>query len=118
MSDSILFAACEMAQHTNAKAIVVVTHTGYSAVRLSSQRPKANLYVFSNDRHVLLSLSLLWGVEGFYLENVESEFRLTEKINSFLENKGLLKTDDLYINVLSTPEWSQGKSNTLRLGRV
>ncbi|NOU46446.1 MAG: pyruvate kinase [Bacteroidales bacterium] len=118
VSDSILFSACEMAQHTGAKAIVVVTHSGYSAVRLSSQRPKANLYVFSNDRHVLLSLSLLWGVEGFYLEDVESEDRLTEKIINVLKGRDLLKTDDLYINVLSTPEWSQGTSNTVRLGRV
>jgi pyruvate kinase len=118
VSDSILYSACEMAQHTEARAIVAVTHTGYSALRLSSQRPKANLYVFSNDMHVLLSLSLLWGVEGFYLEDVESENRLTEKINGLLEAKGLLKPNDLYINVLSTPEWSEGKSNTVRLGRV
>lgn len=118
VSDSILFNACEMAKQTKAQAIVVVTHTGYSALRLSSQRPKANLYIFSNNRHVLHEMSLLWGVKGFYQEDVDDVDKLMETINGILINKGYLKKDDLLINVLSTPAWSKGASNTVRLERV
>jgi len=118
VSDSILYNACEMAKQTGAKAIVVVTHTGYSALRLSSQRPKANLYVFSNDRHVLLSMSLVWGVKGFHQEDVDDVDTLMERINGVLVKRGLLKKDDLMINVLSTPSWDKGASNTVRLAKV
>ncbi|MBV5336868.1 MAG: pyruvate kinase, partial [Deltaproteobacteria bacterium] len=48
ISDSVLFNACEIARQTQAAAIVVVTHSGYSALHLSSHRPKSKIYVFSS----------------------------------------------------------------------
>ena len=118
ISDSILFNACEIARQTQAAAIVVVTHSGYSALHLSSHRPKSKIYVFSSNRHVLLSMSLVWGVEGFYLEETENTEQLSETLIDSLTKKGLVEKDELLVNVLSTPVWNKGFSNTIRLLRV
>ncbi|MBZ0241967.1 MAG: pyruvate kinase, partial [Bacteroidales bacterium] len=118
VSDSVLFAASNMAQSTSAKAIIVVTHSGYSATKLAGHRPKAMLYVFSGSDFVLKKINLLWGVNGFYDNSLEDADKLIEHLNAKLKNVGLLKAGDDIIHVLSTPVWSHGRSNTVRLGSV
>lgn len=115
-SDAVLYNAVEMARLTNASAIVVVTHTGYSAIRLASHRPKAKLLVFSNCHHILQTLNLVWGVEGFFDNDPDNSDQLTQNIGQRLISSNLLESGQYYIQVLSTPYWKKGASNTLRLG--
>jgi len=117
-SDSVLFNAVEMAQQSDATAIVVVTHTGYSAFRLSSHRPKASLFAFSNCEHVLKTLNLAWGVEGFLDTSIDDAEHLMQRINRQLRDHKLIRVGEYIINILSTPSWKRGASNTLRLGIV
>jgi len=118
VSDSVLYAACDMAKSTKSVAIVVVTHTGYSALRLSAHRPKSKLFVFSSDHFVLCQMNLLWGVQGFYDKALDETGKLLESINDTLKRHQLIQKGDTIINVLSTPVWKQGASNTLRLGII
>lgn len=115
-SDAVLYNAVEMARLTDAKAIVVVTHSGYSAIRLASHRPKAKLLVFSNCRHVLQTLNLVWGIEGFYDSETDNSDQLMQGISRRISEQQLLTNGDLFIQVLSTPSWKKSASNTLRLG--
>ncbi len=115
-SDAVLYNAVEMARLTNAGAIVVVTHSGYSAIRLASHRPKAKLLVFSNCHHILQTLNLVWGVEGFYDGETDNSDQLMQRIGRRLTESKLLENGEYYIQVLSTPSWKKGASNTLRLG--
>lgn len=115
ISDAVLFNAVEMAGSVNASAIVVVTHTGYSAFRLSSHRPKAGLFVFSNNRQVLKTLTLVWGVQGFYDSTIDDTDHLMKRVNNQLLEMGHVNQNDLIINILSTPAWKKGASNTVRL---
>jgi pyruvate kinase len=116
ISNSVLYNAIEMAKSTNAGAIVVVTHSGYSAFKLASYRPKADLFVFSNNPQVLKTMSLVWGVQGFYDEAIDDAEHLMQRINRHLIDHKFIKAGDLVINLLSTPAWKVGSSNTLRLG--
>jgi pyruvate kinase len=118
ISNAVLLNAIEMSKITDAEAIVVVTHSGYSAFRLASYRPKARLFVFSNNRNVLTALNLVWGVQGFYDEAIDDAEHLMQRINGSLLELGHLQRGQRIINVLSTPAWKIGSSNTLRLGVV
>jgi pyruvate kinase len=118
ISDAILYNASEMAQLTRAKAIVVVSYTGYSALRLASHRPEANLYVFSSNQFTLCALSLVWGVKGFYDNSINNADSLMEKINRWLIKEKYLQNGSLVVNVLSTPVVEKGSSNTVRLSIV
>ncbi len=115
VSDSVLFSACEMARQTQAGAIVVISHSGYSALRLSGHRPKADLFVFTSNRHVFCQLSLLWGVKAFFDDSLNDPGLYYDKLKSTLMKKGLIKPGEMMINVLSLPVWEKGYSNTLRL---
>ena len=115
ISDSVLISACEMAKHSHAKAIIAMTHTGYSAFKLSGQRPNAGIFIFSNDRQLLRALNLVWGITPFYYDNFTSIDRTLEDIRTMLRTDGFVNEGDLLINVASTPIYVSGKTNMLKL---
>lgn len=117
-TDAVLQNAVGLAQTADAKAIVVVTHSGYSAFRLASYRPKAGLYVFSHDPHLIHGLNLLWGVQTSWDEGTGDAESLMRRVNTSLLDKDLIAEGQFIVNVLSTPAWKTGTSNTVRLGRV
>ncbi|PKP52116.1 MAG: pyruvate kinase [Bacteroidetes bacterium HGW-Bacteroidetes-1] len=116
ISDAVLYNAVEMAHSTKAGAIVVVTHSGYSAFRLASYRPKAEIFVFSNSPQVLKTLNLVWGIRGFFDATIDDAEHLMQRINNHLLQNNFVQSGQYIINVLSTPAWKKGASNTVRLG--
>ncbi len=118
ITDSICYNACRLAQRVSAKAIVTMTHSGYTAFKLSSQRPKATVYVFTSNRSVMTKLSLVWGVKCFYYNKMVSTDHTIADIKYLLRKEGELKDGDLIINIASMPISEQGMSNMLRLSYV
>ncbi len=103
LSDAICYSACKLANDTNARALIGMTQSGYTAFMLSSYRPKAPLYIFSKEKTLLAQLSLSWGVRAFYYAEEESlDDIIFDQIN-ILKDRGFLKSGDVVINTGSTP---------------
>jgi pyruvate kinase len=118
ISDSICYTAAKMAERTNAAAIVTMTASGYTAFKLSSHRPKANIYVFTDNYTILTTLNLVWGVRGFYYDkNISTDHTIAE-IKFMLKKSGAVKPNDLIINIASIPLSEKGKSNMVKLSSV
>jgi len=115
ISDVVLVSACEISKQSHAKAIIAMTHTGYSAFKISSQRPGARVFIFSNDRQLLRILNLVWGITPFYYDNFTSIDRTLEDIRLILLTDGFVCEGDLLINVASSPIYVSGKTNMLKL---
>ncbi|MBI3500539.1 MAG: pyruvate kinase [Bacteroidetes bacterium] len=118
ISDSICYNACVMAHQANVSAIVTMTNSGYTAFKISSHRPHANIFVFTDNRTLLSALSLVWGVRGFYYDKYESTDKTMNDLKDFLKRAGHVKTDDLIINTASMPLIEKGRTNMLRLSHV
>lgn len=118
ISDSICFNATRLAQRVDAKAIVTMSFSGYTAYKVASQRPKAPIFVFTGNRKILTQLNLIWGVRGFFYDKMVSTDHTIADIKYLLKEKGLLKKEDLVINIASIPIEEQGKSNMLKLSYV
>jgi pyruvate kinase len=118
ITDSICYNACIMAQQSEAKGIVCMTNSGYAAIKVSSHRPKASVFVFTDNRSLLNTMSLVWGVRGFYYNKYESTDQTIEDIKSFLKREGYLQTDDLVINIASMPMKERGRANMLKLSYI
>lgn len=118
ISDNICFNATRLAQRVEARAIITMTHSGYTAFKISSQRPKASTYVATGNRQLLNILSLVWGVEGVYYDKMVSTDHTIADIKYILKKKELLKANDLVINIASMPIEEKGKSNMLKLSHV
>lgn len=118
ISDSICFNATRLAQRVDAKAIITMTHSGYTAFKISSQRPKASTYVATGNRQLLNILSLVWGVEGIYYDKMVSTDHTIADIKYLLKKKNWVHNNDLVINIASMPIEEKGKSNMLKLSYV
>lgn len=118
LSDSICYTAAKMAQRTNAAAIVTMTHSGYTAFKLASHRPKAEIFVFTDNYDILTTLNLVWGVHGFYYDkNISTDHTIAD-IKFILKKSGEVKVGDLIINIASIPLSEMGKSNMIKLSAV
>ena len=118
LSDSICYTAAKMAQRTNAAAIVTMTHSGYTAFKLASHRPKAEIFVFTDNYDILTTLNLVWGVHGFYYDkNISTDHTIAD-IKFILKKSGEVKTGDLVINIASIPLSEMGKSNMIKISAI
>jgi pyruvate kinase len=118
LPDSLCYNACLMAQQTNAKAIIPFTFSGNTAIRLSSQRPKAEIFVFTANKKLLRRLPLLWGVTTFHFPLFDSIDKAIEFSIAHLLEKGLVQKGDLVIHVASTPITAKDRTNMIKLSRV
>lgn len=115
MVDSVLSAACHMAKNTGAKAITGMTHRGYTAFQIAKYRPKANIFIFTDNRNLLTTLSLIWGVRGFYYDRMVSTDGTVGDIKYILTTTGHLAKGDVFINTASMPIGEKGKTNMIKV---
>lgn len=118
ISNSICYSAAKMAESTKAEAIITLTHSGYTAFKLSSHRPQAHIYVFTDNYNILTTLNLVWGVKGFYYDQHVSTDHTINDIKFILKKLGFIKLNDLIINISSVPLSEKGKSNMIKLSAV
>ena len=118
ITDSVCFSAVKMQERTKAKAIITMTHSGYTAYKVSSFRPQSNIFVFTGNPKILNMLSLVWGVRGFYYDKFVSTDHTIDDIKFILKKKEFVEEDDLVINIASMPISDRGMSNMVRLSYV
>ena len=118
ISDSVCYNACEMASQVGANAIVGMTRSGYTAYKVAAQRPNTDIFIFTDRREMLNVLSLVWGCRGFYYDKHETTDVTIQDLQDILKKEGLVKENDIIINLTSIPLSDQGRTNMIKLGRV
>lgn len=118
ISDAICETSVKLASVSDACGIVTMTHSGYTANKISSYRPKAKIFVFTGNRALLNKLSLVWGVEGFYYDKMVSTDHTIADIKYILKKEGQVDEGDLLINTASMPIAEQGMTNMIKLSKV
>jgi pyruvate kinase len=115
LSDAICDTACFLSKQTNAVGIVSMTVSGYTAFEISSHRPKALTYIFTSNKSLLNTLSLLWGVQGFYYDKFESTDETIQDVNNLLKEYKMVKKGDVIINTAAIPMEQKGKTNMVKI---
>jgi len=118
ISDSICFNACRLSQRVEAKAIITMSFSGYTAYKIASQRPNTDIFVFTSNQKILTQLNLVWGVKAFYYNKRISTDHTIADIKYLMKSEGFLKSGDLVINIASIPLEDLGNSNMLKLSYV
>jgi pyruvate kinase len=118
ISDTVCHTAHTLARDLNAKMIIGVTVTGYTAYQVSSYRPKAGIAIFSPNRHILCQLNLLWGVRAFYYAAFTTTEQTMTDVHNLLKNKGLVEVNDLVVNTGATPLEARHRTNMVRAGLI
>ncbi len=117
-SETIVNSASDIARATNAKAIVGMTFSGYTAFRIARNKPEADVFIFSANKKLLKQLNLVWGVRGFYYNKFESTDKAFNDIEEILVREGHLRKGDVYISTASLPIGARKRTNVLKFNRV
>ena len=115
----VCYHAARMAQDVEAKAIIGLTVSGYTAFKISSYRPIDNkIYMFSDQNNILNALNLVWGVQTFFYDKFTSTDETIYDVVDILVKAGKLKQGDIVINTGSMPMHKKYRTNMLKLTLV
>jgi len=115
LSDSIIASACKLVKDTGAQAIVAMSRTGYTGFKIASFRPKANIFVFSDNKPLLNQVNLIWGVRGIYYDKVKSIDETTNEIKNVLCKNGYLSKGDSFVITANLPIQEKLRTNMLKI---
>ena len=118
LSSAICSSACQIADQTRAKAIITITYSGFNTIKTSSYRPHAFIYAFTNNHSILNTLSLVWGVQGFYYDRGTTTDQTIRETKEILKKYKLIRKGDLVINVASMPANEKGMTNMMKISKA
>lgn len=117
-SDAICYNACKISDDVEARALIGMTQSGYTAFMLSSYRPSSPLYIFTKEKTLVNQLSLSWGVRAFYYAEEDSlDDIINDQIN-ILKERGFINSGDVVVNTGSTPVHLHLPTNIIKLTKV
>ena len=114
----MITAACRLSKQINAKAIVSMTKSGFTAFRVSGNRPKAKIFIVTNDKNLGNIMNIVWGVRCIFYDKTENIDLTLENIENILVENNHLKKDDKYIVTASMPEHWEGHTNMMKVNIV
>jgi pyruvate kinase len=116
--DSLILAACKLAKEVNAKAIVGMTSSGYTAFKSSSHRPNANIFVFTGNKAILNTMNLVWATRAYYYEKSDSTDETIADVQEILKREGHVKSGDIFISLASMPIQERSRTNMMKVNVV
>ncbi len=118
-SDTVCYHAARMAQDVDAKAIIGMTTSGFTAFKISSYRPiHSKIYVFSEQNDILNTLNLVWGVQTFFYDKFTTTDETIYDCVNILLAAGKVAQGDIVINTGSMPMHKKYRTNMLKLTLV
>ena len=118
ITKTICYNAAKIADQVGAAAILTLTFSGYTALKIAGHRPKTKIVVFTANRQIMNQMSLVWGVESFYYDGMESTDETFDDIKNILKENGVVETDDLVVKIASMPIEEKGFTNMLKIAAI
>ena len=117
--DAITKAACVIANEINAKAIVVITHSGFSAINTAKYRPRPLILAVTGRDKILRRLNLVWGIRGIMVPDFVAETDTAfQRINEELRKLKYVQSGDYVIYTVGLPLLSRGTTNSIKIEKV
>jgi pyruvate kinase len=118
ITKTICYNAAKIADQVGAAAILTLTFSGYTALKIAGHRPKTKIVVFTANRQIMNQMSLVWGVEAFYYDGMESTDQTFDDIRNILKENAVVETGDLVVKIASMPIEEKGFTNMLKIAAV
>lgn len=118
ISDAICYNAARMSSELEAAAIVGMTFSGYTGFMLSSYRPKARIFIFTENKELLNAMSVCWGVQALYYNQFVGTDSTIKDVIRILKEKKKIKKGDIVVNLGTMPLASKGRANMVKVTEV
>ncbi len=114
----ISYAARDIGERLNAKALVAFTQSGDTVRRLARLHTPLPLLAFTPLPEVRSQLSLTWGTETFIVPTVDSTDAMIHQVDVALLSLGRYQKGDLVVIVAGSPPGTVGSTNLIHVHRI
>lgn len=83
--DAIARASCILAEQIKAKAIIALTHRGFTAINLAKYRPTVPIIALTESAEIVRRLAFVWGVNAIVAKEFSEELGI-EKIREIIKS--------------------------------
>ncbi|QFQ02204.1 Pyruvate kinase [Corynebacterium urogenitale] len=111
----ITYAAKDIGERLNARALVAFTSSGDTAKRVARLRSRLPLLVFTPQQEVRSQLALTWGVETFLVDDVSSTDKMMKSLDEALLAMEEYNYDDMMVVVAGSPPGISGNTNMIQV---
>jgi len=111
----ISYAAKDIGERLNARALVAFTSTGDTAKRVARLRSRLPLLVFTPSQAVRSQLALTWGAETFLVGDVSSTDKMIRSLDEALLSMDEYNYDDMMVVVAGSPPGIAGNTNMIQV---
>ncbi|MBC8080523.1 MAG: pyruvate kinase [Gorillibacterium sp.] len=118
VTEAISQAVANSALELNAKAIVTMTESGYTARMISKYRPSAPIIAVTSSEAMMRRLVLVWGVTPVKGEIGKTTDDMIEMALDASHKQGLLNLGDLVIVTAGIPVGRSGATNLIKVHHV
>ena len=116
--DSVAHAACVLANHLDASAIVAPTLSGKTAMHISRFRPQQPIIALSPSGDVVRRLTLFWGCLPYLVPEPTDTDDMIESSAQLVLKTGYVSKKDLVIMTAGHPVGVAGTTNMVRVKRL
>lgn len=114
-AEAVVHAAVDLASHTKAAAILVLTRSGRTARLVARERPAMQILAVTDNDLVRRQLALLWGVQPFLRRFLASTDDMLADTQRFLVARGVLSPGDRIVVTGAAPVTARTRTNFIKL---
>ena len=114
----ISYAARDIGERLDAKALVAFTQSGDTVRRLARLHTRLPLLAFTPVPAIRNQLALTWGTETFSVESMETTDQMVEQVDAALLSLGRYQRGDLVVIVAGAPPGRSGSTNLIHVHRL
>lgn len=114
----ISYAARDIGERLDAKALVAFTSSGDTVRRLARLHSPLPLLAFVTEPKVRSQLALTWGTETFIVAHADSTDDMIRQVDHALLEMDLYRRGDLVIIVAGAPPGTVGSTNLIHVHRI
>ncbi len=114
----ISYAARDIGERLNAKALVAFTQSGDTVRRLARLHTRLPLLAFTPEDCVRSQLSMTWGTNTYIVPRVESTDQMIQQVDHAMLEMGKYQKGDLVVIVAGSPPGTVGSTNLIRVHRL
>ena len=114
----ISYAARDIGERLDAKALVAYTQSGDTVRRLARLHTHLPLLAFTPEPPVRSQLALTWGTETFLVPRVETTDAMVRQVDQAMLSIGRYQPGDLVVIVAGSPPATEGSTNLVRVHRL
>lgn len=118
LTDSLLFSAIRLAEFADAKVIVGITDSGYTAHQIAKYRPEAKIVMYTRNKDLITRMNLIWGVTAYYYDMQGTIDDMIADVTADLKAKGVISAGDVMVNTATLPHDSRDHANMVKVSEI